>query len=73
VQKKYRYFRITAPFLIFKIRCKTNAAKSSIIGINAGYIKKLADKSPFINKTKLRCMPQPGQSKWVNSLKGQGN
>jgi hypothetical protein len=42
------------------------------MGIKAGYIKKLPDTSPFNNKTKLRCTPQPGQSIWVNDLKMQG-
>ncbi len=67
------YFKIFGPFLIFKIRCKINAAKSMIIGIKAGYIKKLAITSPFNSKTKLRCMPQPGQSKCVKDLNIQGN
>ena len=47
--------------------------KSKRIGINAGYIKKLALTSPLISKTKLRCMPQPGQSIWVICLNGQGS
>lgn len=43
------------------------------MGIKAGYKKKLAVTSPFKSKTKLRCMPQPGQSIWVICLKGQGS
>ncbi len=68
----YIYFKILAPFLIFKITCKSKNAKSSKMGIKAGYIKKLPGTSPFNNKTKLRCTPQPGQSICVNDLKIQG-
>ena len=68
----YMYFKIFAPFLIFKITCKTRKANSKMIGIKAGYKKKLPDISPFNNKTKLRCTPQPGQSICVNDLKMQG-
>ena len=35
--------------------------------------KKLVVKSPFINKIKLRCMPQPGQSICVRALNIQGS
>jgi hypothetical protein len=48
-------------------------AKSNIMGIKAGYKKKLAVTSPFKSKTKLRCMPQPGQSMCVTDLNIQGN
>lgn len=68
----YIYFKILAPFLIFKITCNIRKAKSRIMGIKAGYKKKLPDTSPFSNKTKLRCTPQPGQSICVNDLKIQG-
>jgi len=68
----YIYFKILAPCLIVNITCNIKNAKSSIMGIKAGYIKKLPGTSPFNNKTKLRCTPQPGQSKCVNALKIQG-
>jgi hypothetical protein len=68
----YIYFKIDAPFLIFNITCRIRKAKSEIMGIKAGYKKKLPATSPFNNKTKLRCTPQPGQSKCVNDLNIQG-
>ena len=68
----YIYFKMSAPFRIFNITCRIKKAKSKIIGIRAGYIKKLPGTSPFNNNTKLRCTPQPGQSKCVNDLKMQG-
>jgi hypothetical protein len=43
------------------------------MGIKAGYVKKLASISPFINKIKLLCKPQPGQSKCVTDLNMQGS
>ena len=63
---------MTAPFLIFVVTCKIKNAKSNKMGNKAGYIKKLAATSPFTSKIKLRCIPQPGQSKCVNDLKMQG-
>lgn len=69
----YIYFKILAPLRIFKVTCNTSKVKSNSIGIKAGYIKKLAPKSPFNSKTKLRCMPQPGQSICVISLNGQAS
>jgi hypothetical protein len=68
----YIYFKKMAPFLIFKLTCNIRNAKSKIMGINAGYKKKLPDTSPFNNKIKLRCTPQPGQSICVNDLNIQG-
>lgn len=64
---------MTAPFLNFKTTCSINRAKSNRIGIKAGYIKKLALTWPFISKTKLRCIPQPGQSICVICLNRQGS
>lgn len=61
-----------APFLIFKITCKNKNANIKMIGINAGNVKKLPVISPLNNKTKLRCMPQPGHSKCVRDLNIQG-
>ncbi len=68
----YIYFKMLAPFLILNITCNISKAKSRRMGIKAGYIKKLPGTSPFNNKTKLRCTPQPGQSIWVNDLNIQG-
>ena len=63
VQKKYMHFKTFAPFRNLTMRWSINKPKSIIMGIKAGYIKKLPAKSPFNNNTKLRCIPQPGQSK----------
>jgi hypothetical protein len=63
VQKKYIYFKTFAPFRNLMVTCSINNPKSIIMGIKAGYRKKLPAISPFNNKTKLRCIPQPGQSK----------
>ncbi len=47
------YFKILAPFLNFKMTCTIKNAKSKKMGIKGGYNKKLPDKSPFSNNTKL--------------------
>ena len=64
---------MAVPFLIFLIRCMIKKAKSKIIGIKAGYIKKLFSTSPLINNIKLLCIPQPGQSTCVNALNMHGS
>lgn len=73
VQKIAAYFKIESPFFILKQTCTIRNKKRRITGINAGYMKKLAAKSFFINKIKLLCIPQPGQSKCVIDLNRQGS
>jgi len=60
------------PFFSLPAKCKIKSPRSKIIGNKAGYIIKLLTRSPFSNNTKLLWMPQPGQSKPVSSLRGQG-
>ncbi len=64
---------MAALFLIFVVSCKIKKAKSKKTGISAGYVEKLAPKLPLINKIKLVCMPQPGQSTCVTALNIQGS
>tara|TARA_B100000809_G_C15056396_1_gene500792 strand:- start:677 stop:922 length:246 start_codon:yes stop_codon:yes gene_type:complete len=67
------YFNQVAPFLNLKTKCAIKNKNMNSIGINAGYIKKLSDKFPFIKAIIERCIPQPKQSIPKYLLYGQDN
>lgn len=52
-----------APFLKSNLICSMVKITNTNSGIIAGYNRKLSPISPCSNAKKLRCIPQPGQSK----------
>lgn len=61
-EKTKEYLIPVAPFLKLNIKCAHVKPRVNNTGSKAGYILKLAIKSPLSNSIKDRCMPQPGQS-----------
>lgn len=59
--------------LWLKYRAESATTSVTRMGIAGGYSRKLSCKSPLKSASKERWKPQPGQSKPVIHLKGQGS